>query len=306
MEPKQLTLKTDSRNVLAGLDAGGTTFKCGLAMADGKLITQERFPVSTPAETIASCVEFFRTRANAAGQTISALGIASFGPIDIDGSSPDYGTIMNTPKPGWSNTNLRRAFADALKVPVTVDTDVNGALAAELAWGAAKGVSSAAYVTVGTGIGAGVFSEGTFAAAPLHPEFGHISMKRHADDAAFAGTCSFHGDCLEGLASAAAFMARFGDPRYLDENHPGWAVEADYLAQACLSLSLSFRPQRIILGGGLMLAPHLIQMTRDAYQKKMAGYLGETEAEIEQKIVTPGLGDDAGLLGGIKLAIDLN
>lgn len=287
---------------LAGIDAGGTTFKCALADALGQVLARRRVSVTTPQETLADCTAFFR---EALGEdTLSGFGLASFGPLDVDPASPTHGHILQTPKPGWAGTDLKGLFGAIFGAPVAIDTDVNGAMLAELTHkqGAAKGCTSAAYVTIGTGIGAGVFAAGTMLGRPSHPEFGHIAVRRHAADAMFSGVCPFHGDCLEGMASATAIRARWGEPSDMAHDHPGWAVIADYLAQACRSLTLTLRPQRIVLGGGVMLAPHLIGQVRAAYRLQMAGYLGPREPDEADLIVTPGLGDDAGLCGALELA----
>ncbi len=288
--------------LIAGIDAGGTTFKCGLASLDGTLLAETRIATTGPAPTLVSCVDFFRSELTSRGAILGALGIAAFGPLDVDPASKTYGTILKTPKPGWSGTDLRRSFVAALNVPVALDTDVNAALAAEMKWGAAQSVSSAAYVTIGTGIGAGIFAAGQFIGKPRHPEFGHIRVKRHHNDTDFPGICPLHGDCLEGLASAPALTQRFGPPQDLAATHPGWDILAYYLAQASLNLSLSLRPERIILGGGLMLAPQLLTMVRQQYATLMNGYLGESLNDLATLIVRPGLGDQAGLMGGIYLA----
>lgn len=230
------------------------------------------------------------------------MGIASFGPIDIDRTSKTYGTILATPKPNWAGTDLRGFFSDALATETIVDTDVNGALLAEMTTGAAQGASSAVYMTIGTGIGAGIYLNGHFAGQPTHPEFGHIPMNRHPDDTSFAGICPFHGDCLEGLASVTALRARWGEPKDLPPDHQGWVIAADYLAQACRVLTLTLRVERIILGGGLMLAPHLLDMVRSAYDRQMANYLGDRTIAGRTLIDRPALGDDAGLCGALLLA----
>ncbi len=288
--------------LLGGIDAGGTTFKCALADATGHILDSRRIPVTTPEETIGGCLGFFRETLSARGAKLACLGIASFGPVDVDPLSPDYGTLLATPKPGWSGTRLTQRFFAGLGSPVVLDTDVNGALVAERELGAARGVRSAAYVTVGTGIGAGLFGPGGFLSKPTHPEFGHIRVERHPDDRAFAGVCSFHGACLEGLASAAALTRRHGDPTLLPKDHPAWDIEAFYLAQACLALTLTARPERILLGGGVMLAEGLMPKVRAAFAKLLNGYLDLSEGDIETLIQRPGLGDDAGMIGAVTLA----
>lgn len=287
-----------SENMLhGGIDAGGTTFKCGLADASGALVASHRVPVTTPEETVAATADWFT--AHIEPGTLKTFGIASFGPIDVDPRSASYGTITGSAKSGWSGTNLRAHFANTLALPVTVDTDVNGALLAEMSQGAAKNCASAAYVTVGTGIGAGLFANDAFLGRPSHPEFGHIALRRHPGDGNFESVCPFHEDCLEGLASVRAIRARAGSPEDLPADHPVWDIAADYLAQAARALTLTFRPGRIILGGGLMLAPHLISGIRKSFDQQMGSYL--EHAPSSELITTPGLGDNAGLIGAILL-----
>lgn len=287
-----------SENALhGGIDAGGTTFKCGLADASGALVATHRVHVTTPEETLAAAADWFIEQTGPG--SLKTFGIASFGPIDVDPRSASYGTITGSAKPGWSSTNLRTHFAETLSLPVTVDTDVNGALFAEMKQGAAEGCASAAYVTVGTGIGAGLFANGGFLGRPSHPEFGHIALRRHANDGDFKSVCPFHDDCLEGLASVRAIRARAGAPEDLPADHPVWDIAADYLAQAARALTLTFRPERIIFGGGLMLAPHLISRIRKSFDEQMGGYL--EHATSSELITTPGLGDNAGLIGAILL-----
>ena len=288
------------KTCFAGIDAGGTTFKCGVSDTDGNLLNKHRVRVTSPEETLSACAEFFKSVTS--DTKIEALGIASFGPIDIDRTSTSYGTILSTPKPNWSGTDLRGFFSRALNIKTHVDTDVNGALLAELLSGAAQGASSAAYITIGTGIGAGLFLNGDFAGRPTHPEFGHIPLKRHPDDSAFEGGCPFHKDCLEGLASVSAMRTRWGEPKDLATDHHGWGIIADYLAQACRVLTLTLRLDRIVLGGGLMLAPHLLAMIRSAYDHQMGNYLGDMSVTGDALIDRPAHGDDAGLVGALLLA----
>jgi len=286
--------------VFGGIDAGGTTFKCGVADKTGNLLSRQRVPVSTPEQTLAGCADFFRKVMG--DKRLASLGIASFGPLGVDPDASSYGSILKTPKPGWSHTDLIGYFSSALQTEIKIDTDVNGALLAEMESGAAAQARSAAYVTIGTGIGAGMFLNGGLVGKPVHPEFGHIPLRRHPEDAAFKGVCPFHSDCLEGLASVTAIRARWGDPVEFPANHHGWPIIADYLAQACRSLSLTLRLEKIILGGGLMLAPHLLERVRDAYDTQMADYLVDRALTGADIIHRPGLGDDAGLHGAIWLA----
>ena len=228
--------------MLAVIDAGGTTFKCALATPEGDIVARQRVPTGTPEPTIRACLDFLRSAEEAASASITALGIACFGPLDVDESSETHGRLSSTPKPGWSHFPVKQAFAEALGVPVAIDTDVNAALLAEATDGAAAGERRAAFITVGTGIGVSLMQDGGLLAKPSHSEFGHICVAKHAEDV-FEGVCSFHRTCLEGLASAAAFEARWGDARLVPPDHVAWEIEADYLAQLCLSISLLLRPQ---------------------------------------------------------------
>ena len=286
-----------------GIDAGGTTFKCGVSDAEGNLVRKHRVPVSAPLDTLSACAAFFKSACF--DGKLRGLGIASFGPIDIDRASASYGTILSTPKPNWAGTDLRGFFSEHLMTETNIDTDVNGALLAEMTSGAAQNDSSAAYITIGTGIGAGIYVNGNFAGGSSHPEFGHISVKRHPNDLSFEGVCPFHRDCLEGLASVSAMRARWGEPKDLPHDHPGWNIIADYLAQACRTLTLTLRVERIILGGGLMLAPHLLGLVRSSYDTQLANYLGDHAIAGRDLIERPGHGDDAGLMGALILASNL-
>ena len=292
------------KQLVAGLDAGGTTFKCTLADLRGEILHSKRVRTEAPDVTLATVAAFIQETTRSENAELAALGIASFGPVDIDPASAQYGTILNTPKQHWSQVNLYRYFREALNVPVMVDTDVNGALAAEMAWGAAKATSAAAYVTIGTGVGAGLFANGDILGKPGHPEFGHIRLKRNPQDEDFPGLCPFHGDCLEGLAAAPALTARWGKPETLPADHPCWEITGFYLAQACLSLYLSFRPERIILGGGVMESAVLLDQIHRHYTDLMNGYVNAAAVNVKKLICTPGLGADAGLKGGIILALN--
>ena len=287
--------------VVAAIDAGGTSFKCALVAGDGTILRAWSVPTTDPDETLSACADSFEVAFKAQNTIPVALGIASFGPVDIDPSSAQYGTITGTAKPGWNHAAIGPRLGAALNLPFHLDTDVNAALAAEMQWGAARRMQSAAYMTVGTGIGVGLFLNDGFVGHPTHPEFGHIRVQRHAEDERFAGVCALHGDCLEGLASARAMAARWGDPADLPEGHMGWEIEADYLAQACLNIYLMTRLQRILIGGGLMNAPHLLGMVRQRFDQLIKGYLPASGRQI---ICAPGLGAQAGVLGGAVLALN--
>lgn len=286
------------RELLAGIDAGGTTFKCVVADRERNIVARKIVPTAKPDDTMQQCVSFFAEYKT----QLSALGIGSFGPLDTDPTSRTYGTILKTPKPDWSMTPIKETFEQKLQIPVSIDTDVNAALRAESVSGAAKGARSAAYITVGTGIGAGISIDGIILSNPKHPEFGHIAVRRHPLDSDFEGICPFHAECLEGLASAAAFEARYGDARSLPMNHIGWRIEANYLAQACMSLVTTLRLEKVILGGGLMQATNLISLVRTEFIDLNADYLPFAKSEVSALISLPEHGADAGIRGAIELS----
>jgi fructokinase len=295
-------LGSDSKaSLLAAIDAGGTTFKLGVAGLDGHLLGQTRVPTTTPDATIRKTAEHLLRLAEERGADIVRLGIGSFGPVVVDPLASDYGKLLKTPKANWSGVPLLSLLKDRLGVPAVLDTDVNAALLAEMRIGAATGLSSAAYITVGTGLGVGVGTLSGFAARPLHPELGHIRVERHPSDLAFKGACSVHGDCLEGLASGPALSARFGSLEALPESHEAWRLAGFYLAQLCAVIAMGFRVQKIVLGGGVAEAPSLLQQVQRCTADVLKGYLPEA-SDPTDFIVRAGLGSNAGLLGAIELA----
>jgi fructokinase len=290
--------------IYAGIDAGGTEFKCLLGSGPDQVMAQEKIPVADPASTLAASAAFFRRAMDSHGAATS-LGIACFGPLDLRPESPGFGRITSTPKPLWAGTDIVGYFRQALNLPVQLDTDVNGALLAEQRWGAAAGLHSAVYVTVGTGIGAGVMLDDRLVHGAMHPEAGHMRIARYADDP-FAGCCPYHGACLEGLASGPALAQRWQqNPKTIPDVHPAWELQAHYLAYMCVNLALMYSPQKIILGGGVMQRAHLFPMIRRAYLAQMNGYLGDQSQAMVEFIVPPALGDMAGSLGAIALAQSL-
>jgi len=287
--------------VYAGIDAGGTEFKCVLGSDPERLLAREKIPVSDPAATLAASAAFFK-RAMEEHGAATALGIACFGPLDLRPESSSFGCITSTPKPLWAGTDILGYFRDNLHLPVQLDTDVNGALLAEQRWGGAAGLHSAVYVTVGTGIGAGVMVDGHLLHGAMHPEAGHMRLTQYADDP-FSGACPYHGGCLEGLASGPALAQRWQqNPKTLPDGHAAWELQAHYLASMCVNLALMYSPQRIILGGGVMQRAHLFPMIRQAYLAQINGYLGDQRQAVAEFIVPPVLGDMAGALGAIALA----
>lgn len=283
-----------------GIEAGGTKFVCAVGTGPDDLRAVARFPTTTPAETVARVVAFFRQQP----EPVVAVGIGSFGPVDPDPRSPTYGTITTTPKPGWGGTPLRQMIEEALGVPVALDTDVNAAALGEHRWGAAKGLDTFVYLTVGTGVGGGAMVGGRLVHGLVHPEMGHILLPRRDDDP-YPGGCPFHRSCLEGLAAGPALAARWGTrAEHLPPDHPAWDLEAHYLALGLAAIICTLSPQRIILGGGVMQQAHLFPLVRRKVQETLAGYIQSPAIldHIDQYIVPPALGDRAGVLGAIALA----
>lgn len=270
-----------------------------LASGPSGILVRERIPTTTPEETISRLVGFYTGAAKSHGQP-AALAVGTFGPADLDPASATYGYITSTPKPGWSQTDLLGPLRSALGgIPVVFETDVNAALFGESKWGAAQGVKNSTYFTVGTGIGGGLMIDGRLVHGNGHPEMGHMRVTRHPDDH-FEGNCLFHADCLEGMASGPAIEKRWGKKaEELPVDHPAWELEAYYLAQACLNVLTIAPPERIILGGGVMHQEQLFPLVREKLKELLNGYLDLPG--LDQYIVSPKLGDNAGLLGCVAL-----
>jgi fructokinase len=239
--------------------------------------------------------------------TLAAIGAASFGPVELDQAAAHYGSIGQTPKAGWSGTDIAGALAREFRCPIGFETDTNAAALAEHRWGAARDVEDFVYLTIGTGIGGGVIVGGTPIHGLMHPEIGHIYPRRHARDAKFAGVCPFHGDCVEGLASGPAILARTGTTLLkLDEAHPQWEIEADYLGQLCAQLVVTVSPQRIVMGGGVMSQARLLPLIRPRMLHWLGGYIDRAEilTGVDRYLVAPELADQAGVMGALVLAMD--
>lgn len=280
---------------IALVEAGGTKFVVGVSDASRQILARTRIDTARPAETIAAAIGWLLAQ----GTDYSAVGIASFGPLDLDPASPAWGHIRRTAKPHWSGADIAGPFGHAFDCPVAIDTDVNGAALAEAMWGAGAGTKSALYLTVGTGIGGGAVVDGRLIHGVSHPEMGHIRMPRHPGDLGFAGNCPFHGDCLEGVAAGPSIKARWGASlSELPADHAGHDIIAWYLAQAVATFQAILEPARIILGGGVMATPGLIERVRAEARGASNGYFS---GDPETIIVPPGLGDDAGLLGALAL-----
>ena len=286
-----------------GIEGGGTKFVCAIGTADGRLVARERFPTEDPPSTIARAIAFFRER----DERIAALGIGSFGPVDLRRDSPQYGWITSTPKPGWRNVDVLGPLSRALDVPAAFDTDVNAAAYGELRYGALAGCDPGVYVTIGTGIGGGAIVNGKPLHGLSHPEMGHIRVPHDRTRDPFSGSCPYHGDCFEGLAAGPALVARYGVPgETLADDHPGLALAAHYAALALSNLTFSLAPQRIVVGGGLGARPGFLERVR-ADMRELGGDYAPASLvanTLETFVVTPALADRSGVLGAIALASD--
>jgi fructokinase len=295
---------TGAPRIFGGVEIGGTKVVCALGDEHGRILAEERFPTTDPESTLAQVLSFLHERSASTGR-LAAIGVGSFGPIELRVSSALYGYIGNTPKPGWSRTDVVGTLRREFSCPVGFDTDVNAAALAEHRWGAARDVQSLVYVTVGTGIGGGVLIGGIPIHGLMHPEIGHVYPRRHPRDEEFSGVCPFHGDCLEGVASGPAIVARSGARlEQLPMDHVQWEIEADYLGQLCALLLMTLSPQRIVLGGGVMSQTQLLAPIRRRLQHWAAGYIDRTEvlSEVDRFVVSPALGDQAGVRGALSLA----
>lgn len=293
----------NTSRLFGAIEAGGTKFICAVGDATGQILEQTRIDTRDPLTTLTEVQRYFEAAQARCGR-LAALGVGAFGPLDLRPASATYGFITSTPKPGWANTNLVGILSQSLRVPVRLDTDVNGAAFGELRWGAGRNLSSIAYVTVGTGIGVGAVHHGHAVHGLMHMEMGHVMVRRHPGDSAFAGTCPFHGDCLEGLASGPAILARTGSViSAASAAEPMWAFEADYLGQLCALLVLSHCPQRILIGGGVM-QPELYASIRERMLYWLHGYVTVKDIQEAEYVMAPGLGALAGIKGALSLAMD--
>ena len=284
---------------LGTLEAGGTKMVLSVGNENNELLEQTSIPTETPAKTIPAMVEWFKSK------DIIALGIGSFGPVDLNPKSQTYGYITSTPKQGWTNQPLLPTLQESLHVPTMIDTDVNAAALAEWKLGAAQGLNSCVYVTVGTGIGAGLVIEGKLVHGLVHPELGHMLLRQEAKDPAPDGFCPYHKGCLEGLAAGPAIEKRWGRKGYeLPEDHEAWDLEAAYLAQMCVNMICAFSPEKIILGGGVMQQKQLFPLIRRKTLDLLNAYIQADEIldDIDQYITEPGLGTKSGATGALLLA----
>jgi fructokinase len=289
--------------IYGGIEAGGTRFVCAIGSGPDDLDEVVTFATTTPGETIDRAIAFFQQ--HQWRKPLSAVGIGSFGPVELDHSSSKFGYITATPKTGWANTEFQGRVARALGVPVEFDTDVNAAALGEATWGAAKGLGTFVYMTVGTGIGGGGMVNGQLLHGLSHPEMGHLRVPHDLDKDPYRGACPFHSDCLEGLAAGPALLGRWGHrAEDLPTDHPAWKLEAYYLALGLVNLICTVSPQRIILGGGVMKHVELFQMVRADVQRLLNKYVQVPMIleHIDRFIVPAALDDRAGVLGAIALA----
>jgi fructokinase len=285
----------DGKTVFGGIEAGGTKWVLAIGTDPDDLHALETIPTTTPAATLQRAAEFFTQNGG-----VSAVGVGSFGPIDHRS-----GHITTTPKVGWANTAVVSALRGALGVPIVFDTDVNAAALGEQRWGAAMGLDTFCYFTVGTGIGGGVMAGGRLVHGLLHPEVGHMLIPHDRTRDPFAGACPFHGDCFEGLASGGAIYERWGKrAEELGDRDEVWQLEAEYLALGVVNVICVLSPQRVILGGGVMKEPSLLPLVRSRTRELLGGYIAAPELldGLDEYIVGPALGDRAGVLGAIELA----
>lgn len=281
--------------VFGGIEAGGSKWECAVGTAPDDVRFVQTIPTTTPEETIDGVVAFFE----GAGP-VTAVGIGSFGPVDADRDSATWGYITSTPKPGWANTSVAQEIRRRLAVPVAFDTDVNAAALGEHRWGAARGLDTFCYVTVGTGIGGGGMAGGKLLHGFVHPEFGHMRIPHDVERDAFKGACPFHGDCWEGLASGRAIEQRWGRPPAELDGDPGvWTLEAHYLALGLVSVVYVLSPERILIGGGVMRHAGLLALVQQEVDRLMNGYQPAAE------IMLPALSPRSGVLGALALAQSL-
>jgi fructokinase len=283
--------------IIGAIEAGGTKFVCGIGNEEGVITERVSIPTTTPDETMSKVVSFFKDK------QIEALGIGSFGPVDLDKSSSTYGYITSTPKPHWNHFDFVGGLKKHFSVPIGFDTDVNAAALGESLWGAAKGLDSCLYMTVGTGIGVGALVEGKLVHGLAHPEMGHIMVRRYEGDN-YAGRCPYHMDCLEGLAAGPAIEERWGKKGMeLQNSTEVWEMEAYYLAQAIANYILILSPKKVIVGGGVMKQAQLFPLVREKVSNLLGGYVQSEQIleKMDEYIVPPGLGDNAGLAGALGL-----
>lgn len=290
-------------SLFGGIEAGGTKFVCAVGSNPDDLRDEIRFDTTSPDKTIYRAIEYFREQS--LREQLLAIGIGSFGPVDLNRGSSTYGYITSTPKHHWANTDFYGKIRDGLNITVGIDTDVNAAALGEYKWGAARGLANFIYLTIGTGIGGGGMINGRLLHGLLHPEMGHVFIPHDIKTDPYEGKCPFHKDCFEGLASGPALKDRWGEPaENLSEDHKAWDLEAKYISLALINYICTLSPQRIIIGGGVMEQKRLLSLIHEKVRGMLNNYIGVTELRenIEKYIVMPELGNKSGILGAIALA----
>jgi len=282
------------------VEAGGTKVNLAVGSGPTDIVDSARVETTTPEVTIAAILEFFEPHR----AKLQSFGVASFGPVRIDRAAPDWGRLLATPKQGWSGASFVLPLAERFGLPIGLDTDVNAAALAEHRLGALRGFRAGAYITVGTGIGAGLIEDGRAIHGMMHPEVGHIRVLRLLEgDDSFAGCCPYHGDCLEGLASGPSIQQRWGSSlSQLPNDHIAHRLIADYIGQACATLALTFSAGRVVIGGGVSHTPGLHVAIAARMRRWLNGYLTDRDVNADSFIVAPSLGDHAGLAGAMLLA----
>lgn len=291
---------------IGAIEAGGTKMVCAIGTKEGKLIKRTEIPTTFPEETFGKMVEYFK-ECEKEGLKIETIGIGCFGPVELNKKSEKYGFITSTPKKGWANVDFAGAFTKAFDVPVGFDTDVNAAVLGEVTFGGAKGAECAIYITIGTGIGAGVYYQGKLIHGMMHPEAGHILLARHPKDN-FEGVCPYHGNCFEGMASGPSIEKRYGrKASELKDNVLVWEIESYYIAEAIANYICMYSPDKIILWGGVMHQEQLFDMVRQQVKKMLNGYISADillNTDLSEYIIKPALGEDPGILGALQLGIE--
>ena len=291
---------SSDNNVLyfGAIEGGGTKMVCAILDKNAQIIKESTIPTTSPEETSQNILSFFSSH------KISSLGIGTFGPVDLHKKSPTYGTILNTPKLAWKNFSYIKSFS-SLNIPIAVDTDVNASCLGEVTYGNSKGLENVVYITIGTGIGIGVITEGKLLHGMMHPEGGHMIISKMPEDT-FESSCPYHSNCFEGLANGPSIKKRYGKAgNELKDDDKVWDLEAEYISQALYNIILMLQPQRIILGGGVMHQEQLFPLIRQKVKNKINNYVVTKELEnLDEYIVPCSLNDKQGILGSFKIGLD--
>ncbi len=287
--------------MFGGIEAGGTKTICAVGNGPDEIEAWERFDTGDPEVTLGKCLSLLKSYTS----SLQGVGIATFGPVDLEPKSPTFGYVTNTPKLEWQNIDFMGTFRRELGLPVGMDTDVNGAALGEYVWGAAQGLDTFVYFTIGTGIGGGGMVNGAPLHGLLHPEMGHVFVPHDREEDPYEGWCMFHGDCWEGLAAGPALEGRWKTKgEALPADHPAWNLEAKYIAAGIVNVVYTISPQLVILGGGVMQNEFLYDLVRTEFRRQMNGYLQVPRLlnDLENFVVPPALADKSGVLGAFALA----